>query len=319
MKKSILYLLLLIANSLLSQQRPAKQVAFQVIPLGVRGGIDESNLSSYLVAPAGSDQYIGLDAGTVYGGIEKAIRNKLFSGAPSGVIRKHIKGYFISHAHLDHVAGLIMTSPDDSAKTIYALPSCMKLLQDHYFNGDTWANFGDAGKGYLIKQYHYKTLAPGEETAVDHSTLKVAPFPLSHVNPFESTAFLVNNQGAYLLYLGDTGPDEVEKSNQLKLLWQRVAPLIREGALRGIFIEVSFPNSQPDNKLFGHLTPAWLVKEMEILAGLTGREKMRGLNVVVTHGKPPLSKILQLQQELKTANRLGLNLIFPEQGKQLRL
>ena len=319
MKKITVCLFLLLAHPLLSQQPPIKQAAFQVVPLGVMGGIDESNLSAYLVAPAGSDQYIGLDAGTVYAGIEKAIRNKVFKGAASDIIKKQISGYFISHAHLDHVAGLIMTSPNDSTKTIYALPSSMKLMQDHYFNGDTWANFGDAGKGYLIKQYHYQTLAPGEEIAVTQTALKVTPYVLSHVHPFESTAFLVNNQGSYLLYLGDTGPDEVEQSNRLKQLWERVAPLIRAGTLRGIFIEVSYPNNQPHKKLFGHLTPAWLMKEMNVLAGLTGSKALKGLNVVINHGKPPMHKIAELQRELKANNPLGLNLIFPEQGKQIKL
>ena len=39
------------------------------------------------------------------------------------VLTTKIKGYLISHAHLDHLAGLIIASPDDSNKTIYALPS----------------------------------------------------------------------------------------------------------------------------------------------------------------------------------------------------
>ena len=317
MKQLLVCFFLLLAHPLLSQKPIRQQPAFDVVPLGVLGGIDESNLSAYLVAGAGTNAYIGLDAGTIYAGIEKAIRNKIFSGTASNVLKQQIRGYFISHAHLDHVAGLIMTSPNDSAKTIYALPSSMKLMQDHYFNGDTWANFGDAGKGYQIKQYHYQTLTAEEEIAVAQTALKVTPYVLSHVHPFESTAFLVENQGAYLLYLGDTGPDEVEQSNRLQLLWERVAPLIRAGKLRGIFIEVSYPNNQPDKKLFGHLTPAWLMKEMNVLAGLTGRERLKGLNVVITHGKPPVQKIAQLQQELKANNPLGLNLIFPEQGKRI--
>jgi hypothetical protein len=52
---------------------PPQVPAFTVIPLGVRGGLDESNLSSYMVAAAGSSDYICLDAGTLYSGIRKAI------------------------------------------------------------------------------------------------------------------------------------------------------------------------------------------------------------------------------------------------------
>ncbi|MFP5041674.1 MBL fold metallo-hydrolase [Parasediminibacterium sp. JCM 36343] len=317
MKSIHLFFCLLLSASLLAQ--PIKQVSFHVVPLGVMGGIDESNLSAYMVAPVGTNQYICFDAGTIHAGIEKAIANKAFSIPASDVIRQYIKGYFISHAHMDHVAGMVITSPEDSSKTIYALQSCMKMLENNYFNGEAWANFGDEGKAPLIKKYHYKTLAAGEEAAVDNTPMLVKAFPLSHGNPYQSTAFLVHEKDAYILYLGDTGPDEIEKSNKLQLLWQEIAPLVKTGKLKGIFIEASFPDDQSDNKLFGHLTPKWLMQEMDVLSSFTGKEAMNGLNIIITHVKPPLTRVLQLQKELKLENKLGLKLIFPQQGKAFDL
>ncbi|MEO6547161.1 MAG: 3',5'-cyclic-nucleotide phosphodiesterase [Ferruginibacter sp.] len=293
--------------------------SFHVVPLGVKGGIDESNLSAYMVAPVGTNKYICLDAGTIHAGIEKALSMKAFTTTPEMVLKSYIKGYFISHAHLDHVSGLIITSPDDSSKTIYALPACMKMLQDYYFNGEAWANFGDAGKGFQLKKYHFKTLVAGEDISVENTSMRVKAFSLSHVNPFESTAFLVQHGETYILYLGDTGADSTEKSDKLNLLWQAIAPLVKAGTLKGIFIEVSFPNSQPDNKLFGHLTPKWLMTEMYALSKLTGVNAMKGLKIVVTHVKPPASRILQLTREIKQENKLGLHLIFPVQGKAFNL
>src|ERR1700748_2479931 len=99
---------------------------FHIVPLGVKGGIDESNLSAYMVAAAGTNEYICFDAGTLHYGIEKAIANKVFNIPAEQVLKKYIKGYFISHAHLDHVSGLIINSPDDSAKTIYGLKSTLE-------------------------------------------------------------------------------------------------------------------------------------------------------------------------------------------------
>ena len=317
MKKMIIFLFLLVSAGLFAQK--IKSTEFRVVPLGVKGGIDESNLSAYMVAPAGTKDYICLDAGTIHDGIEKAIANKAFKASADDVLKKYIKGYFISHAHLDHVAGMILSSPDDSSKTIYALPKCMKMLEDDYFNGEAWANFGDEGKGFLLKKYHFKTLIAGEETPVDNTSMKVKVFPLSHGNPYESTAFLVSNNDNYILYLGDTGPDEIEKSNKLQLLWQAVVPLIKARKLKGIFIEVSFPDDQPDNKLYGHLTPKWLMKEMEVLSELTGKDALKGLNIVVTHVKPPAARIKLLTKELIESNKLGLNLIFPKQGKAFNL
>jgi 3',5'-cyclic-nucleotide phosphodiesterase len=43
--------------------------SFKIVPLGVKGGIDESNLSAYMVAAAGTNNYICLDAGTLHYGI----------------------------------------------------------------------------------------------------------------------------------------------------------------------------------------------------------------------------------------------------------
>ena len=68
------------------------QTSFRIIPLGVKGGIDESNLSAYMIAPPGSDAYVCLDAGTLHYGIEKAIQAKLLTGTPAEVLKKNIKG-----------------------------------------------------------------------------------------------------------------------------------------------------------------------------------------------------------------------------------
>lgn len=317
MKQCLIILYLIASITLLAQSQSGP--SFHVVALGVKGGIDEANLSAYMVAVAGTKNYICLDAGTIYAGIQKAIANKTFTGTASAIQRQYIKGYFISHAHLDHVAGLIITSPDDTSKTVYALPSCMKILQDDYFNGEAWGNFGDEGRGFLLKKYHFQTLKASQEMNIANTGMQVTAFPLSHVNPSESTAFLVRHNADYLLYLGDTGPDEIEKSNNLKKLWQAIAPLIKAGQLKGIFIEVSFPNSQPDNKLFGHLTPKWLMKEIGVLNELTGKDALQKCAIVVTHVKPPEENITRLKKELMQQNSLGLKFIFPIQAKAFEL
>ena len=297
------------------EQKPS----FQIVPLGIKGGIDEKNLSAYLVAPVNTTDFICLDAGTVNAGIEKAIEKNTFKVSTSEVLRKYIKGYFISHAHLDHVSGLIINSPADSSKTVYATEKCMEMMENHYFNDETWANFGDKGPGKPLKKYHFQTLNSNEETPITNTSMTVKAFPLSHVNPFESTAFLIKNGEAYVLYLGDTGPDSVEKSDKLKSLWTAIAPLIKSKQLKGIFIEVSFPNEQPDQFLFGHLTPNHLMKELHTLADLSGKDTLKGFNIVVTHLKPPTKNILKLKEQLKKQNDLGLKLIYPEQGKRFEL
>lgn len=286
---------------------------FKLIPLGVKGGLDESNLSAYLVAPAGSDDYVCLDAGTVYKGVEKAIANKLFNGDVQTVLKKNIKAYLISHAHLDHVSGLILNSVDDTVKNIYALPFVIEYLQKHYFNWKSWPNFGSDGEGVHLKKYAYKFLSPAMEMKIENTSLSVSAYPLSHSMPYQSSAFFLRNSDAYLLYIGDTGADEIEKSNRMETLWKKVEPLLKEKKLKAIFLEVSYPDEQPDDKLYGHLNPKWFYKEMETLAKLAGKEAMKGLNVVVTHIKPGKNEEI-IKKQLVEQNKLKLNLIFAEQG-----
>ena len=295
-----------------AQNKPA----FKIVPLGVKGGIDESNLSAYMVAVSGTNDYICFDAGTLHTGIEKAISNKVFNIPAEQVLRRYIKGYFISHAHLDHIAGLIINSPDDTNKTIYALASTIETVKTHYFTWESWGNFTDQGAGVQTKKYHYETLKPDSMINIKNTTMQVKAFPLAHSN-LTSTAFLVNNNDDYILYLGDTGSDEIEKSQNLHKLWKAIAPLVKTKKLKAIMIEVSFPDEQPDKSLFGHLTPRLLMKEMDVLAGLSGG--LKGFNVICTHVKPPQKNIEKIKEQVKAENKLGLNLIFPEQGKELNL
>lgn len=91
--------------------------------------------------------------------------------------------------------------------------------------------------------------------ALPETELRLRTFPLSHARPYESAAFLLRSHDDYLLYLGDTGADELELSHQ----WQAVGPLVRAGQLKALLIETSYAHEQPEQLLFGHLTPARLM------------------------------------------------------------
>lgn len=310
----IIVIILLGLPAMLHAQVKVKP-SFKIIPLGVLGGIDESNLSAYMLAPQGSDNYLCLDAGTINYGLQKAVAAGTFKQPAGVVMRRNIKAYLISHGHLDHLAGMVINSPEDTVKNVYGLASTLQTLKTHYFTWESWANFTDDGEAPQLKKYHYKALEPMVQQPVENTEMLVTAFPLSHSN-LTSTAFMVKHDESYVLYLGDTGADAVEKSQNLNKLWTAIGPIVKEGRLKALMIEVSFPNEQPEKSLFGHLTPKLLMDELGMLQKLAGTS-LKGLNVVVTHLKPPYTSISKIKQQLKTGNTLGVKLIYPQQGKAL--
>lgn len=247
------------------------------------------------------------------------------------MLQKHIPAYLISHAHLDHVMGLVMAQPELREKqTIMAREETMQALQDNIFNWSVWGNFGDSGAIPHLNFQHYQTLPLLQWLAIPDTDLHVKVFPLSH-SGMASSAFLIRYKTEYALYFGDTGADRIEKSTNMENIWKEIAPLIRNKQLHAIMLECSFLNSQPDDKLFGHLKPNLFMSELRHLASIVdpfdSRNSLRGLPVVVTHIKPKLADFSntnedtekQVINELSQENDIGVELIKPEQGITLSL
>jgi len=308
---------------------------FTWIPIGVGGGLLESNLSAHLIAPIGAQNFICLDAGTLLSGIKAAHEAGCFHDilipedsdlSPEGhILHHHIRAYLISHPYLDHTQGLVVISPNDSPKPILSLEGVISDFRSHLFNWRTWPNFGDAGEPPCLGLYRYLALSPGVRTHIENTEMHVQAFPLSHGSHTDSTAFLIESNGFYVLYMGDTGPDEVEKRTTTKDLWEQIIPLIQAEYLQAIFIESSYVDEHPDNELYSHLTPAWVVSAFRQLASMVDskrpKEALKGLTVIITHIKPNLSSGLQprqvVEEQLKAHNDLQLRLIFAEQSKRL--
>jgi 3',5'-cyclic-nucleotide phosphodiesterase len=52
---------------------------------------------------------------------------------------------------------LIINSPADVAKTVYAAAKCMDMMENHYFNGEPGLILVTKAKNQL-KKYHFKHL-----------------------------------------------------------------------------------------------------------------------------------------------------------------
>lgn len=310
------------------------QAGFDIITLGSKGGIQDGNLTAFLIKDSLDNNYITLDAGTVVNGLIAAEQKQAFQDidVPKNspytkvgyILREKIKGYFISHAHLDHLAGMIIASPDDSNKPIYGLPSVTEIISETYFNWRAWPNFGSSGQGYQLGKYQYHDLSPQKWLLIKETHLQAKALPLSHAG-IESSAFIIkNNQKQVMVYLGDTGADSVEQSDQLNNLWSTLAPYIKNKQLKGIMIETSFTNDVPERSLYGHLTPKLLLEELALLeykAG--GKGALTGLPIVITHIKYSLLKktdpLTVIQQQLNAGNTLGVTFHFPVQGERFSL
>ncbi len=330
--KRFVYLILGVALLLGAPRCGGPTPRFTTVALGTEGGLAEGNLTSFLLAEKGTTDYLCLDAGTLLSGLRTARARGSFKdvkvpeesklSVEGHVLQNCIRAYLISHAHLDHIAGLVINSTDDGSRPIMGLDPTIDYMRDHVFNWKLWPNFGSEGPIPLGK-YTYQRVQPGQEYKVANFT--VTPFQLCHGNCYPSTAFLIGCQGDYALYFGDTGPDGVENGERLTAVWEHVAPLVREKKLRAIFLEVSYPDGRKNEELFGHLTPSWMLKELHHLAELVDAKKpgkaLGGLKVIVTHIKPSLEEGAgprsRIASELKAQNDLGVTFILPEPGQRI--
>lgn len=303
---------------------------FQLIALGVNGGLTDGNLSAYLIAPVDDSHYTALDAGTLVNGLEKANAAHAINYSIGDMLATHIPVYLISHAHLDHVMGFAIAQPDlRNQQILMAREETLQALQTNLFNWAVWANFGDTGVKPALNLQHYQTLPLMTWQAIPKTNMSVKAFPLNHGKGFPSTAFLIQSKQNYVLYFGDTGADNIEHDNKIEHIWNEIAPLIRKHKLQVILLECSYTNSQPDTQLFGHLKPSLFLAELHQLAMFVDPKNpntaLKDLTVFVTHIKPrpeslPSHKTAEIVlSQLQAGDKLHIKFIVPEQGKKYLL
>eukprot|EP01087_Luapelamoeba_hula_P011186 TRINITY_DN300_c0_g1_i1.p1 TRINITY_DN300_c0_g1~~TRINITY_DN300_c0_g1_i1.p1 ORF type:complete len:398 (+),score=49.72 TRINITY_DN300_c0_g1_i1:111-1304(+) len=317
---------------------------FTCIVLGPQGGADESRASSFLFKPANSpavNGFLSVESGSMLSSLQVALEANAFHDQPRSLFvnttsnyekatqiqRTQIKAYVISHPHIDHNLGLVMSSQSDAAgKTIYGTNETLNYFSSSIMNNVAWPNLADRGaNGFPM--YHLQGLDETIPTALPLNFSAVA-MPVTHGKagsvPYNSSAFFIslpNNKT--FLYWGDVGPDSVQTYLPRNyLVWQRAAPLIVAKKLDTIFIECSYDNSRADGLLFGHLTPRYVLQELTTLANYVNPAKVNnslaGVTVVIVHikaGLPGMGNIAaRLQSQLQAGNNLGVKFHLPKAG-----
>ena len=227
------------------------------------------------------DDRVLVDAGTVGGALS----------VPEQVQIQHA---LISHAHLDHTAGLAfltdtlaMVAPDRRVTACSITPD-VESLRTHAFNDTLWPNFTtipSAAQSVL----GFRELPEEGESRVGE--LWVTPVLVEHTVP--TTGFVIHDGETGFVFSGDTGPT--------KRIWQ-IAREMR--GLKALIVETAFPNRLSMlAKASGHLTPEMLRQEIDKMPP--------DLPIWIYHIKPQLYQ--ETAEELAMIDPSRIHIL--EQGK----
>lgn len=198
-------------------------------------------------------------------------------------IYQGIRSYYLTHSHLDHIAGLVTNSPSvyeknfPSEKNIMGLAPILSNLSDHVFNDAVWPDLTDNTGGRL----KLTSLEPFEPYKMEYfdNTIEVVAMPVSHgqsvrfpVTPVMSTFYLFRNliTEDCILLGGDMESTQAapNKNDYLSKVWKYVAENVKVENLKGIFIECSSSMKIDKTKLYGHMSPQFLLQELMRLVNL---------------------------------------------------
>ena len=232
--------------------------------LGCSGGIGSGRHTTCLLV----DDDVLIDAGT---GITTLTLAQL----------ARIDHLFITHSHLDHVAGLplLLDSVGDQREmplVVYALPEVLEVLSTHLFNWKLWPDFRVI-PNETAPWLRFEPLPLGASITLGQRTFRA--MPANHVVP--ACGVHVATLGGSFVFTGDTthSPELIQALNALP-------------DLRHLLIETSFENSLKDIAIASkHHWPQSLAIE---LSGLNLRPQ-----VWITHLKPGNEEAIM--QELRAS------------------
>ncbi|KIK95855.1 hypothetical protein PAXRUDRAFT_350984 [Paxillus rubicundulus Ve08.2h10] len=261
--------------------------AFDIIVVGSGGGLDETNLSGYLVKPSNTswdDGIIALEAGSGHGALRHIMKRNpnIFGEQPPdedpskkttpSTVYSNVKCFLLTHAHLDHISSLVISAGTfgGCSKRIYGSPQTLKDLET-IFNDRVWPRLAtyDETNPLFRLVYHaihadgkYKTVFP--DIAVRSMTISHGK---NELGCYESSCFFVKHLPTEheFVFFGDVEPDSIAIQPRNITVWRAAAPKIPHD-LSAVFIECSYPTGRPNELLWGHLSPDHVVQEMISLA-----------------------------------------------------
>ncbi len=213
--------------------------------------------------------------------------------------QRKVTHILLSHLHHDHIKDIPpladnLSDLEDHQIVVVGLPSVIHGLQKHVFNDLVFPNFfHPEGSRHAI--LHSQSVEAQTEISVSGG-IRVTPVHVNHT--IETVGFVMRDDGGAWIYSGDTHVTEE--------IWQVAAKIPN---LKGIFIEVSFPDAMMDVAVQSkHLTPKLLAQEYKKIGN-------PDLPVFVYHMKPTVrAKILQEIAQLEIEKITVL-----EEGQEIHL
>ncbi|OGK78572.1 MAG: hypothetical protein A2050_16305 [Candidatus Rokubacteria bacterium GWA2_73_35] len=167
-----------------------------------------------------------------------------------------IEHALVSHAHLDHIAGLVYLTEtlgfceSGAAVTIASIDPVITTLRAGVFNNVLWPDFSRIPHAD-VPVVKYRTLVEDVEQRV--GDLWVTPVQVNHAVP--TSGFIVHDGAVGMIYSGDTGPT--------RALWEAARGL---HGLRAVILECAFPNRLAQlADVAKHLTPDLVRRELDKL------------------------------------------------------
>jgi ribonuclease BN (tRNA processing enzyme) len=228
------------------------------------------------------DDLVAIDAGSL-------------AMAATPIQQKQVRDIVLTHAHLDHIAGLPLYLDDLFATltepvTVHATEEVIETLERDVFNWSVYPRFSDLSNenGPVLR---YRPFAIGDRFTVRH--LQFVSAEVNHKVP--SSGFIVSDGQATVAISGDTA--------EIDGFWEAINATANVDA---ILVECAFPDELADlAEISHHLTPSSLRDELaKCRAG-------EGTRVYVVNMKP-----MYREQIVRQLSDMGMPNVRPlEVGK----
>ncbi|KAH7889963.1 cyclic-AMP phosphodiesterase [Phlebopus sp. FC_14] len=260
--------------------------AFDIVVVGSGGGLDETNLSGYLVKPCNTswnDGIVALEAGSGHGALRHIMKrdpsifnedraNEDSTEVTPFSVYSNVKCFLITHAHLDHINSLVISAGTmgGGRKRIYGSPQTLRDLET-VFSNRVWPRLATYDETDLSFRLVYRALHVDGKYQTIFPDISVRSMTVSHGKNssglYESSCFFIKHIPTKheFIFFGDVEPDSIAVKPKTISVWKAAAPKIPHD-LSAIFIECSYPSGRPNELLWGHLSPKHLVQEMVALA-----------------------------------------------------